>query len=63
MEARDKFDKAADLMGAESRTKKTIWGQFWSAHQVSQLLSDVTAGSLAYFGRIVEHFIVRTQGY
>lgn len=33
MEARDKFDKAADLMGAESRTKKTIWGQFWSAHQ------------------------------
>lgn len=32
-EAREKFDKAADLMDADSRIKKTMWGQFWSAHQ------------------------------
>ncbi|RMX57838.1 hypothetical protein pdam_00018567 [Pocillopora damicornis] len=32
-EAREKFEKAADLMEADSRVKKTIWGQFWSAHQ------------------------------
>lgn len=32
-EAREKFEKAADLMEVDSRTKKTIWGQFWSAHQ------------------------------
>lgn len=36
-EAREKFEKAADLMEADGRTKKTIWGQFWSAHQVSQV--------------------------
>ncbi|KAJ7378733.1 Protein strawberry notch 1 [Desmophyllum pertusum] len=33
IEAREKFEKAADLMEADSRVKKTIWGQFWSAHQ------------------------------
>ncbi|XP_048582469.1 protein strawberry notch homolog 1-like [Nematostella vectensis] len=32
-EAREKFEKAADLMMADNRTKKTLWGQFWSAHQ------------------------------
>ena len=37
-EAREKFEKAADLMEVDSRTKKTIWGQFWSAHQVSDIL-------------------------
>lgn len=31
--ARDRFQKAADLMDAEHRMKKTMWGQFWSAHQ------------------------------
>ena len=35
-EAREKFEKAADLMAVDNRTKKTIWGQFWSAHQVSK---------------------------
>lgn len=31
--AKDRFQKAADLMDAEHRMKKTMWGQFWSAHQ------------------------------
>ena len=25
-------------MGADGRAKKTIWGQFWSAHQVSTII-------------------------
>ncbi|XP_067030467.1 protein strawberry notch homolog 1-like isoform X2 [Acropora muricata] len=33
IEAREKFEQAAELMGADGRAKKTIWGQFWSAHQ------------------------------
>lgn len=28
-----KFTEAASLIDAESRMKKTMWGQFWSAHQ------------------------------
>lgn len=28
-----KFTEAAELIDAESRMKKTMWGQFWSAHQ------------------------------
>ena len=31
--ARDRFHKAACLMDAEQRMKKSMWGQFWSAHQ------------------------------
>ncbi|XP_033748183.1 protein strawberry notch homolog 1-like isoform X1 [Pecten maximus] len=31
--ARDRFQKAAELIDAEQRMKKTMWGQFWSAHQ------------------------------
>lgn len=31
--ARDRFCKAAELMDAEQRMKKSMWGQFWSAHQ------------------------------
>ncbi|XP_063396548.1 protein strawberry notch homolog 1-like [Mytilus trossulus] len=31
--ARTRFQRAADLMDAEHRMKKTMWGQFWSAHQ------------------------------
>ena len=38
IEAREKFEQAAELMGADSRAKKTIWGQFWSAHQVSTII-------------------------
>ena len=34
MEAREKFEKAVNLMEADNRMKKTMWGQFWSAHQV-----------------------------
>ncbi|XP_050408900.1 protein strawberry notch homolog 1 [Patella vulgata] len=33
VEARDKFQKAADLIDAEHRLRKSMWGQFWSAHQ------------------------------
>ena len=33
LDAREKFEKAADIVGLESRCKKTMWGQFWSAHQ------------------------------
>ena len=28
-----KFTEAADLIDAEKRMKKTMWGQFWSSHQ------------------------------
>lgn len=28
-----KFTEAAELIDAESRMKKTMWGQFWSSHQ------------------------------
>ncbi|CAM5101154.1 unnamed protein product [Natator depressus] len=31
--AREKFQQAADLIDAEQRMKKSMWGQFWSAHQ------------------------------
>uniref|UniRef100_A0A8C7PVK1 Protein strawberry notch homolog 1 n=1 Tax=Oncorhynchus mykiss TaxID=8022 RepID=A0A8C7PVK1_ONCMY len=31
--AREKFQAAANLMEAEQRMKKSMWGQFWSAHQ------------------------------
>nr|BAJ08249.1 strawberry notch homologue 1 [Danio rerio] len=31
--AREKFQQAAQLMDAEQRMKKSMWGQFWSAHQ------------------------------
>uniref|UniRef100_A0A7M4FHR5 Protein strawberry notch homolog 1 n=1 Tax=Crocodylus porosus TaxID=8502 RepID=A0A7M4FHR5_CROPO len=31
--AREKFQLAADLIDAEQRMKKSMWGQFWSAHQ------------------------------
>ena len=27
------FHKAADLIKAEHRMRKSMWGQFWSAHQ------------------------------
>lgn len=33
MAAREKFQAAANLMEAEQRMKKSMWGQFWSAHQ------------------------------
>lgn len=28
-----KFTEAAELIDAESRMRKTMWGQFWSSHQ------------------------------
>ncbi|XP_068609448.1 protein strawberry notch homolog 1 [Brachionichthys hirsutus] len=31
--AREKFQQAAGLIDAEQRMKKSMWGQFWSAHQ------------------------------
>lgn len=31
--AREKFQQAANLIDAEPRMKKSMWGQFWSAHQ------------------------------
>uniref|UniRef100_A0A8D0A8Q1 Protein strawberry notch homolog 1 n=1 Tax=Sander lucioperca TaxID=283035 RepID=A0A8D0A8Q1_SANLU len=31
--ARERFQQAANLMDAEQRMKKSMWGQFWSAHQ------------------------------
>ncbi|CAG05292.1 unnamed protein product, partial [Tetraodon nigroviridis] len=31
--AREKFEQAANLIDAEPRMKKSMWGQFWSAHQ------------------------------
>ena len=33
-DARDKMEKAADMISLDGQIKKTIWGQFWSAHQV-----------------------------
>lgn len=33
MRAREKFQQAAHLIDAEQRMKKSMWGQFWSAHQ------------------------------
>ncbi|GAB6030353.1 Protein strawberry notch 1 [Chamberlinius hualienensis] len=33
VEAREKFQLAVDLIDVEQRMKKTMWGQFWSAHQ------------------------------
>uniref|UniRef100_A0A8C5LW43 Protein strawberry notch homolog 1 n=1 Tax=Leptobrachium leishanense TaxID=445787 RepID=A0A8C5LW43_9ANUR len=31
--ARERFQQSADLIDAEQRMKKSMWGQFWSAHQ------------------------------
>ena len=33
VEAREKFQRAAELIDAEKSLKKSMWGQFWSAHQ------------------------------
>ncbi|KAK3751828.1 hypothetical protein QZH41_013286, partial [Actinostola sp. cb2023] len=33
VDAREKFEKAADMMDADNKIKKTMWGQFWAAHQ------------------------------
>ncbi|XP_011684968.1 PREDICTED: protein strawberry notch isoform X3 [Wasmannia auropunctata] len=33
VEAMQRFQEAAELIDAENRMKKTMWGQFWSAHQ------------------------------
>ncbi|XP_037076560.1 protein strawberry notch homolog 1-like [Pollicipes pollicipes] len=33
VEAREKFQRAAELIDAEKTLKKSMWGQFWSAHQ------------------------------
>ncbi|KAI5630714.1 p-loop containing NTP hydrolase pore-1 domain-containing protein [Phthorimaea operculella] len=33
VQAMQRFTEAAELIDAESRMKKTMWGQFWSAHQ------------------------------
>nr|XP_032803328.1 protein strawberry notch homolog 1 [Petromyzon marinus] len=33
VEAREKFQMAAELIDAEQRMKKSMWGQFWSSHQ------------------------------
>lgn len=33
VEAMQRFHEAAELIDAESRMKKTMWGQFWSSHQ------------------------------
>lgn len=33
VDARNKFEKALDLMGSDNVIKKTIWTQFWASHQ------------------------------
>ncbi|XP_060532767.1 protein strawberry notch isoform X2 [Cylas formicarius] len=33
VQAMQKFHEAAELVDAENRMRKTMWGQFWSAHQ------------------------------
>ncbi|UYV73913.1 sno [Cordylochernes scorpioides] len=33
VDARAKFQSAAELMDGDSRSKKTMWGQFWASHQ------------------------------
>ncbi|CAG9558910.1 unnamed protein product [Danaus chrysippus] len=33
VEAMQRFTEAAELIDAEPRMRKTMWGQFWSAHQ------------------------------
>ncbi|XP_066601044.1 protein strawberry notch isoform X2 [Prorops nasuta] len=33
VEAMRRFQEAAELIDAENRMKKTMWGQFWSSHQ------------------------------
>eukprot|EP00794_Sanderia_malayensis_P014235 gene14235-15720_t len=32
-ELREKFEKASDLLCLDGTNRKTMWGQFWSAHQ------------------------------
>ncbi|XP_052798983.1 protein strawberry notch homolog 1-like isoform X2 [Mya arenaria] len=32
-DAREMFQEAADLVGAQHKLRKSMWGQFWSAHQ------------------------------
>ncbi|XP_057295690.1 protein strawberry notch homolog 1-like [Hydractinia symbiolongicarpus] len=33
LDARTKFEEAANLVGLDGKGRKTMWGQFWSAHQ------------------------------
>ena len=29
----NRFEESAELINADKKMKKTMWGQFWSAHQ------------------------------
>ena len=31
--ARDSFQESSELLDLDQRARKTMWGQFWSAHQ------------------------------
>ena len=31
--ARDSFQEASELLDLDQKSRKTMWGQFWSAHQ------------------------------
>ena len=31
--ARDTFQEASELLEVDQKSRKTMWGQFWSAHQ------------------------------
>lgn len=33
MEAKDKFDEASVLLDDNNKLKRSMWGQFWGAHQ------------------------------
>ncbi|XP_074634992.1 protein strawberry notch homolog 1-like [Acropora palmata] len=37
LEAEEKLGQVAELTCADGRAKETIWGQFWSAHQVQRM--------------------------
>lgn len=36
VECKRLFQEAADLMDYDRKKLKTMWGQFWAAHQVSR---------------------------
>lgn len=55
VEGMQRFHEAAELIDAESRMKKTMWGQFWSSHQrFFKYLCIAAKVSFTYFKKWTE---------
>lgn len=49
VEARRLFKEAADLLDYDSKGLKTVWGQFWAAHQVRRLNTLILINTFRFY--------------